>query len=46
MLDETLSSLDQQAVENVLEHIQKEHRLIIIVAHQASSGLFDHHLQI
>lgn len=46
MLDETLSSLDQQAIENVLEHIQKEHRLIIIVAHQASSGLFDHHLRI
>ena len=42
MLDETLSSLDRETTENILEHIQKDSRSILIVAHQVSSGLFDH----
>lgn len=42
MLDETLSSLDRESTESVLEHIQKESRSILVVAHQVSHGLFDH----
>lgn len=42
MLDETLSSLDRETTENILEHIQKDSRCILIVAHQVSLGLFDH----
>lgn len=41
ILDETLSSLDQLTAENVLEHIQKDTRTVIVVAHQATTGLFD-----
>jgi DNA repair exonuclease SbcCD ATPase subunit len=42
MLDETLSSLDRESTENILEHIQKDSRGILVVAHQVSPGLFDH----
>ncbi len=42
MLDETLSSLDRETTENILEHIQKDSRGILVVAHQVSLGLFDH----
>jgi DNA repair exonuclease SbcCD ATPase subunit len=42
MLDETLSSLDREGTENILEHIQKDSRCILVVAHQVSHGLFDH----
>lgn len=42
MLDETLSSLDRESTESVLEHIQKDSRSILVVAHQVSHGLFDH----
>jgi DNA repair exonuclease SbcCD ATPase subunit len=42
MLDETLSSLDSETTQNILEHIQKESRSILVIAHQVSSGLFDH----
>lgn len=46
MLDETLSSLDRESTENILEHIQKESRNILVVAHQVTSGLFDHIIKI
>lgn len=42
MLDETLSSLDREMTENILEHIQKDSRAILVIAHQVSLGLFDH----
>lgn len=42
MLDETLSSLDSETTENILTHIQKNSRGILVVAHQVSNGLFDH----
>lgn len=42
MLDETLSSLDRETTENILEHIQKDSKSILVVAHQVSTGLFDH----
>lgn len=46
MLDETLSSLDRETTENILEHIQKDSRCILVVAHQVSTGLFDHVFEI
>ena len=42
MFDETLSSLDRETTENIIEHIQKDSKCILIVAHQVSLGLFDH----
>lgn len=42
MIDETLSSLDREACESIVEHINKEGKCIMIIAHQISHGLFDH----
>ncbi len=40
MLDETLSSLDAQSAENVIEHLPKD-RLTLLIAHQVTEGHFD-----
>ena len=40
MFDETLSSLDAQSAENVIEHLPKD-RLTLLIAHQVTEGSFD-----
>jgi len=46
LLDETLSSLDRETTENILESISREDRQIIMIAHQVSHGMFDNIIDI
>lgn len=46
LLDECIASLDSQLCDDILEILKEQNKLILVIAHQVNTGLFDQVIEI